>query len=259
MKSKRLSVYGFLIFVLIGSCMSGLNDDSDLTDPGDEAVFLLIDEDSIDNGLGPNDFSETDVNDDLASVGLRQQLRFFADNVGQTIDLYSGQVGDEAWFALTNAPNTWINAGPTGNGIENLLAPGPGLGSPNIDDDREVLLDEIPNVIPLRATGLKMLVGKKVLALVYDSDISINYSPIEGNLKGGNLGLIAFEVLDARDRLDASSSSLPILSIRILNANAVREGQKVLFANPPIPQSSSEPFDIKVPSQVNSPEFILAN
>ena len=40
-------------------------------------VFLVIDEESIDNGNEPNNFSETDVNDQLARVGLRTQLNYF--------------------------------------------------------------------------------------------------------------------------------------------------------------------------------------
>lgn len=140
---------------------------------------MLIDEDSIDNGNEPNNFNDTDANDQLATIGLRDQLRYFRGNVGKTIDLYTGQVGDEGWFAIKTIPNTWINAGPTNNGAQNYLAPGPGLGSPNINDDREVLLNEIPIITPLRATGLKMLEGSIVLAVVYDSDININYSPLE--------------------------------------------------------------------------------
>ena len=62
------------------------------------AIFLLIDEESIDNGNEPNNFSDTDVNHSIADIGLRQPLRYFRDNVGKTIDLYTGQVGDEAWF-----------------------------------------------------------------------------------------------------------------------------------------------------------------
>lgn len=220
-----------------------------------QAVLLLIDEDSIDNGNEPNNFSETDVNDQIARIGLRDQLRYFRENEGKTIDLYTGQVGDEGWFALKTIPNTWVNAGPTDNGAQNYLAPGPGLGSPNVDDDREVLLDEIPNVTPIRATGLKMLVGSTVLAVVYDSDISINYSPLEGNLQGDNLGMVAFEVVSVRKRTDGSTSSLPVVTIKILNLDQVKERQLVLFANAPTPRSSSEPFDIDPPVSVSQAVF----
>lgn len=49
-----------------------------------QAVFLLlIDEDSIGNGNPPNFFSDAEVNDDIAEVGLRTQMPFFAANVGE--------------------------------------------------------------------------------------------------------------------------------------------------------------------------------
>lgn len=258
MKSNRLSVYILLIFTILGSCMSELNEDGLEIGSENELVVLLIDEDSINHGNGSSNFSRIDLNDNHAEVGFRQQLTYFKNNVGQAIDLNSGEVGDEAWFALTSIPNTWINAGPTDIGTENFLAPGPGLGAPNIDNDREVLLGDIKGVTPLRATGLKMLEGKKIIAVVYDSDISINYSPLKGNLKGENLGVVAFEVVSVKKREDGSSSSLPIITIKILDVEAVKNWKKVLFSNPPTPQSSSEPFDITPPSSAIGPTFVSA-
>ena len=249
-----------MVFVLLGSCISDTEDDNiEQGSIDSNAVFLLIDEDSIDNGNEPNNLTDTDANDQLATIGLRDQLRYFRENVGKTIDLYTGQVGDEGWFAIKTIPNTWINSGPTNNGAQNYLAPGPGLGAPNIDDDREVLLDEIPNVTPLRATGLKMLEGSTILAVVYDSDISINYSPLAGNLTGDNLGMVAFQVLSVKERTDGSSSSLPKVSIKILNVNDVKQLDLMLFSNVPVPRSSSEPFDIKPPGSLDKPTFIMAN
>lgn len=255
---KRYSVYSLLVFILLGSCMSSSEDDNG-PDPNDFVVFLVIDEDSIDNVNEPNNFSDTEVNDHIARIGLRDQLKFFKENVGKTIELYTGEVGDEGWFALKTIPNRWVNAGPTENGLQNYLVPGPGLGSPNIDDDREVLLDEIPDVTPLRATGLKMLIGYKVLAVVYDNDISINYSSLEGNLQGANLGMVAFEVLSVSQRTDGSDSSLPVVSIKILDAPALSDFGRVLFSNAPVPQSSSEPFDIVPPSSTTIPVLVQAN
>ncbi len=223
------------------------------TNNGTSAVFLLIDEESIDNGNEPNDFSETDVNDQLATIGLRQQLRYFKENVGQTIDLFTGQVGDEGWYALTEIPNSWISAGPTENGLQNYLVPGPGLGGG--DDDPEVLLDKIPDVIPLRATGLTMLKGQVVFAAVYDSDISTNYSPITANLQGDNLGIVAFEVLDVQQRTDGSDSDLPRVTIQILDADELKDDVLFLFENAPVPESSSEPEDTVPPATV--PTIVL--
>jgi hypothetical protein len=254
---KKINVFfALLILSIFGSCLSDSNTDDELNpNESEQAVFLFIDEDSIDNGNEPNDFSDVDVNDQIAKIGLREQLKFFKQNVGKSIELYTGQVGDEGWFAITVIPNRWVNAGPTNNGLRNYLAPGPGLGSPGVDDDREVLLDEIRDVIPLRATALKMLIGKTVLAVVYDSDISINYSPIEANLKGDNLGIVAFKVIEVRERTDGSTSSLPKVEIEIIDADEVINKKLVLFSNIPRPSSSSEPFDIRPPANVPSPSF----
>ena len=211
-------------------------------------VLLVIDEESIDNGNEPNNFSEVDVNDQLADIGQRKVLRYFERNEGKEIDLYTGQVGDEGWFALKTIPTSWINAGPANNGARNYLTAGPGLGAAIPDDDREGLLDKVPNVTPLRATGLAMLVGQTVLAVVHDSDVSINYSPLQGNLMGNYLGIVAFDVLEVTRRTDGSSSSLPRVRIRIRDAEAVSALTLTLFANAPVPASSSEPFDIAPPA-----------
>ena len=221
-----------------------------------DVVFLLIDEDSIDNGKAPNEFSDTDVNDDIAAVGARQPLRWFTDNIGVSIDLFTGQVGDEGWFTLKTIPVSWQDAGPTGNGIRNYLLAGPGLGAAE-GDDREVLLDDIPDVTPLRATGLAMLVDRSVCALVYDSDVSINYAPLQGNLQGATLGVVAFDVTAVAARTDGSSSDLPRVTIRVRDP-ALCETDLFLFRNAPVPSSSSEPFDIMPPATPPAPQFIAA-
>jgi hypothetical protein len=238
----------------------GNDGDNGSGDPGNgsgtaAAVFLIIDEDSIDNGNPPNDFSETDVNDQLAAVGQREPLAFFQANVGSQIDLFTGQVGDEGWFALKTVPSTWQEAGPTDNGTRNYLLAGPGLGGDS--DDPEVLLDEIPDVTPLRATGLAMLQGETVCAVVYDSDVSINYSPLTGNLQGANLGIVGFEVVSAAERTDGSDSDLPRVTIEIRDA-AVCEETLFLFTNAPVPESSSEPFDVTPPTAPPAPSFVPA-
>lgn len=254
---------GLLVSLALSSLFScELNNDPDDNDDGfsnSNAVFLLIDEESIDNGNPPNNFSANDVNDQLATIGLRQPLRFFEDNVGREIDLFTGQVGDEGWFALKTIPNSWTNTGPTGNGLKNYLTPGPSLGAAVPDDDREVLLDKIPDVTPLRATGLAMLVGQTVYAVVYDSDISINYSPLTGNLQGDNLGVVAFDVIRVVERTDGSSSDLPRVTIRIRSASNVSGLDLSFFSNAPIPQSSSEPFDIAPPSNPTAIVLTPAN
>lgn len=233
------------------------NDNVELNNEN-EAVFLIIDEESIDNGNQPNGFSETDVNDQLAAVGQRKVLDFFQKNIGNTIDLFTGQVGDEGWYAKRTIPSTWISAGPTQNGARNFLQAGPGLGAGSPDDNKEVLLDKIPDVTPLRATALTMLTGKTVLAVVYDGDLSINYSPLIGNLMGANLGLVAFDVIKVTERTDASTSSLPRVTVRIRNTGEIAKRSLVLFGNAPVPSSSSEPFDKAPPASAQPIQTVPA-
>lgn len=167
-------------------------------------------------------------------------------------------MGDEGWHALKTIPGSWRQAGPTDNGTRNYLLAGPGLGARFPDDDREVLLDKIPDVTPLRATGLAMLKGETVCAVVYDSEVSINYSPLLGNLMGATLGKVAFEVLEVTRRRDGSTSDLPRVTIRIEDADQVCGGPLVLFANAPVPRSSGEPFDISPPTSPPAAEFEAA-
>jgi len=209
------------------------------------AVVLIIDEDSIDNGSPPNFFSEMDVNDQIAQIGLRTQLPFFAAKVGKTITLHTGQMGNEGWFALKTIQDSWKPAGPTDDGLRNFVGNpsqlfphdvGPGMGTGN---DPEALLEKIPDVTPLRASELKLLVGYQVCAVVYDSDISINYAPLNGSLRGATLGTVAFKVTSVTTSNGFSSSSLPEVKIEILDAEEVCEGELTLFTDAPKPISSS--------------------
>jgi len=207
-------------------------------------IFLVIDEDSIDNGNPPNFFDGDDVNEDNADIGVRAQLPFFANNVGNEITLHTGEVGDEGWFALKTIPDEWNDAGPTTDGLRNFFLAGPGLGTADGDGDREAQLDKIPDVTPLRAAGLKSLEGEIVCAVVYDSDVSMNFDPLNGSLKGSNLGIVAFEVLKVTQLTGFSDSSLPQVDIGILDANRVCEGPLELLTAAPEPISSSEPEDV---------------
>ncbi len=89
-----------------------------------------------------------------------------------------------------------------------------------------------------------MLADRSNSAVVYKSDISINYGPLNGSLKGDTLGTVAFEVLSVTQLTGGSSSALPKVDIQILNANDVCEGALLLFTDAPAPTSSSEPFDV---------------
>lgn len=203
-----------------------------------EAFFLVLDDEAIDIGDPPNSFTAADVLPaGGAWTGQRGILPFFLNNVGTEIDLWSGQMGDEGWFALKTIPATWDAAGPGSDGLQNYIAAGPGLGS------GETLLDKVPDVTPLRADGLCMLVGKTVAALVKDSDVGMNYGPLEGNLQGAYKGKVAFEVMFVTQHPNGGNS-LPVVHIKIADAASVFAGTLTLFQNAPTPIDSSLPVDV---------------
>lgn len=105
----------------------------------------------------------------------------------------------------------------------------------------------MPNVTPLRADGLTALIGRDICAVVYDSDISMNYGPLQGSLKGSNLGTVAFRVTGVVPLSNGSSSILPAVVITILDAAEVCTRTRSLFLEAPVPSSSS-PFDITAPA-----------
>ena len=211
--------------------------------------LLVLDEDAIDDGCSINRFSRRDVNDANAAVGLRSVLPWFAAHPGQELVLPSGEVGDEGWFALKTIRVAWRNAGPDKeDGLRNYLEAGPGLGSPDAKGNRESLLDKVPEVTPLRATGLARLEGKSVCAVVMDGDVRINYSPLTGTLKGPNLGKVAFQVLSVGSASRHSDSRLPEVKVRILDAEAVCGDVVTPFLDAPSINSSCAPRDVEPPS-----------
>ena len=211
--------------------------------PNLPAAFVLLDGDAIDtdtpaietlaNMLGVDPASL--VNDSIADKGVRAALPI---PVGTVMDLPAGEVGDEGWFVLKESSilPSWDAAGPTADGLQNYLVPGPGLGSGN---DPEALLDEIPDVTPLRSAGLDLLPDRTVCALVYKSDISINYGPLEGNLQGANRGLIGFDVVAIGP--PSGSSELPELTVEIVDVAESCDEELTLLEGAPAPISSSEP------------------
>jgi hypothetical protein len=90
-----------------------------------------------------------------------------------------------------------------------------------------------------------MLIGKTVCAVVYDSDISINYGPLNGSLKGATLGIVAFTVTNVVRLTGYSSSSLPKVTLTIVDADEACGATQTLFLDAPVPKSSSTVFDVK--------------
>ena len=235
----------------------------------EQAVFLIIDEDGLDNGLhynnaggsitpdGPQFFSASDVNDDMASETQRNTLHYFRSNIGRTITIMAGQTGDEGWFAPNCIPAKWISNNMDDDntcltGVERQVAIRNYFGFNGINAiPSQERLDKIPDVRPLRALGLNRLIGRIVCAVVYDSDISINYDHdtplgVNGNLQGETLGIVAFRVNQVRTLDDFSSSTLPEVQITILD-DSLYVNSTLTLLSAPIPMSSSVPNDRYAP------------
>lgn len=186
---------------------------------GADVCLLVIDEEGLDNDFrsvedaadaisdfnGKPGFVEPDelINDnrptesgnppllwnELVAAGLT------GDVDGRMVLLPTGQVDDEGWYALPPGPDILYkdgsrppNCGLAGGYDEWVARFAAGTLSQNC-------LDEVLDVMPLRNQDLAPLVGQTCVAVVYDSDISMNYEPIFGNLQGGRLGRFTFTVL----------------------------------------------------------------
>ena len=98
--------------------------------------------------------------------------------------LETGQVEDEGLFCLTNEAldALWQRGGYT---LEDFVCG-------RIPQSK---LDKVPGVVPLRDECILNLIGNKCYVIVYDSDISMNYYPLNANLQGARLGLTYLEFL----------------------------------------------------------------
>ena len=218
-------------------------------------AFLLIDEESIGKSRHFDDtpiaghlgfdihpdtpkFDDADVND--GSYTERSILPYFAQNIGSEITVLTGQTGDEGWFAPNEIPENWSTSGTPEEGIANFLE---GTIIPQSQ------LDKIPDVRPLRALGVHNLEGRTVCAVVYKSDVNVNYNSnkprLDANLQGDTIGIVAFTVLkDGVLRVDEfSSSTLTEAQILIEDASEVCSAPLELLSAP-IPKTSSIPDDI---------------
>jgi len=172
-----------------------------------------------------------------------------ARSIGKEILLPAGEMGDEGWFAPTLIRIGWKSAGPdSGDGLRNYLEAGPGLGTPDAKGNKETLLENVPGLTPLRATGLARLEGRSVCAVVLDGDVRMSYSPLSGNIQGPNLGKLAFQVLGTEYASPRSAYTLPSVRIRILDAEAVCSDPLSVFLDAPESVSKSSPLDVERPS-----------
>src|SRR5687768_5058898 len=129
------------------------------------------------HGVTPADL----INDDSPTEVGNPPLKWSDLFAGDIVKLPTGQSDDEGFFSLPTNPVGKNGSFEVQDFIDGTV--------PQAD------LDEVQNVMPLRNQDLVELVGKCFVAVVYDSDISINYLPLEANLQGARLGLFYFTVL----------------------------------------------------------------
>ncbi len=185
----------------------------------------------------------------------------------------------EGWHAPDCIPQKWLSpsASATDNtcmttdpdrreGINNFLFDGktPYGGAPSSTSIEEERLERVPYVLPLRARGLKLLEGTKVCAVVYADDVKISYqdksydgkkkskygesacagddSCVWGDLSGKTYGIVAFEVMEARDR--DCKYCLPDVDVKVLDP--AETCNSVVLYNAPVPSGAKYPKDIAV-------------
>jgi hypothetical protein len=210
------------------------------------AALLVLDEESLSGKPFKGKAGERE----------RGVLPYFAEHVGETLTVKTGQSGDEGWYAPNCIPAKWVGGSSNAclegaqreTAIDNFFGANGSSAVPS-----QSRLDKIPAVMPLRALGLTSLIGEDVCAVVYESDVSVNYNTssfpfTDANLQGKALGVVAFRV-DAVTWAKKSSSTLPQMTLTILDASVC--GDWVLF-NAPVPGSSSEPNDTRADRPVTS-------
>lgn len=181
-------------------------------------------------------------------VGNRGDLLAFADKVGAEVTLPAGTLGDEGWFAITTVRIAWRSAGPDmTDGLRNYVEAGPGLGTANAAGSTEALLENVPNLTPLRATGLTRLEGRAVCAIVLDGEVEMGYNPLQGDISGPNLGKVAFQVLSV-ESASTEPNALPSVRVRILDADAVCGDPLTPYIDAPPSISPTQPPDVVRPS-----------
>lgn len=186
-------------------------------DQGECLGLLIIDEDTIDEDISTIIQAANDCNE-LPDVLVNED--------------HPTHFGNPPlhWNEFCPGGEYWLPAGQTQD--EGLFAPGPGSG---LDLDAFIAgtipendLDEIPDINPIGDPEIQQFPGRSFVAVVYDSDISINVEFPDGddgdplyiaNLKGERLGLFFFTVLEVRAPGNlpetGSSSSLWEFKVRV--------------------------------------------
>jgi hypothetical protein len=149
------------------------------------------------------------------------------DGRGRLVLLNTGRDDDEGYFALPPKH-------PGYDGIRyaderprecNKYIYGAGAYDLFIDDFvkgvvPQACLDKVRDVMPLRNQELAKLVDRTCVAVVYDSDINMDYEPIYANLQGERYGLFSFyvEAVEVAGSIPESTSSTSLydLWLRVL-------------------------------------------
>ena len=201
--------------------------------------FLIIDEDSIDNGIQAIQEISFDapfcgggdpavcVNDDIADPGVRLPPLFTRGiNITDitppiSLVLPTGQVGDWGLFRFTESdPQTshlTSQQGTPSFTIQDFI-----FATGNAADENN--LDKINGVVPLGKKDIKGLEDKTVCAVVYNSSVSTDVPAGIASLKGPTLGLTAFTVTDF-----STGPGLPDITVVLLpSAQVVPTCEQVL-------------------------------
>jgi hypothetical protein len=228
-------------------------------EPTQAALFLLIDEDTIDNGIGSienisfnaphcgNGNPAPCVNDNIANPGVRAPLFTQGKDITpyNGLVLPTGQTGDEGLFRFTKAdPQLSLQNGATFSTQEFVTASGAAANENN--------LDKISGVKPLGMSDIHGLVGQTVCAVVYDSDISVSISDRYGNLKGATLGVTAFTVTASAPNPNGGSY-LPLITVSLLSsAEMGRACQNFSAQLMPVPA----PISVNIVAQTQTPTLV---
>ena len=194
-------------------------------------LLLVLDMDAIDYGAAPHLLPANAVDPEVAAVGVREELPYFQSHVDSQVVLTGGQNGSDGWFAIRSVPSGWSSAEDENDGLANFALAGPGLGSPNDDGDREALLQTVPDVMPVRADGLNLLIGRMVCAVVYAGDVNVPPGiPSSASLQGPTLGRIAFMVVSV---LPTDDPAHPNVQVQIAEGHEVCAGDIAAFSDAP--------------------------
>lgn len=192
-------------------------------------TVLLLDRNSIQAGVEPTNFPPAGINTAIADIGVRDALPFFNARVGQQLTLPAGSLGHEGFLAFVAVPPSWDSTAGEGDGLDNFVYAGPGLGSPDGAGSRVSRLAPTSQIAPLRDAGLQLLTGRTVCAVAYLDEIPRSASG--ASLAGPSLGVVAFSVLGVSD---GDSTTLPSVVVSVRDTRETCSGNLMPMADAPV-------------------------